>query len=294
MKMYFQILNVPTSRLFFAFLLLFSSHFLTAQCDNQRLDIYATYSVSQSNSFVLQIAGGFDAKVYSSQRFRFNVTLQRVPDPLVTSFIIDFGNGQSQTLNFTQADLPISRSFDVDYTSLSDKLIRVSMLPGTASLSQTLKLSTVRSLRSGTYRTPTRTDKITGASFSPTCQGFLPTAKDGQAGTASIYAHTLLSPSNLTGHVRRPLIFLEGIDFGTDIRCDPNLVGTDKTVGVGEFGWDNFITGVFQDPDDLDNETFGQINPLVQKMLNDGYDIVFCDFADGADWIQKTVWHLLK
>lgn len=288
MKTCFQLFSLPTSRLFLAFLFLLWSHFLTAQCGNQRLDIYATYSVSQTNSFVLQIAGGFDAKVYSSQRFRFIVTLQRVPDPLVTSFKIDFGNGQSQTLNFTQADLPITRSFDVDYTSLSDKLVNVSTLPGTASLTQTLKLSTNRALRSGTYRTPTRTDRITGASFSPTCLGFLPVAKDGLAGTASIYAHTLLSPSNPTGRVRRPLIFVEGIDFGTEIRCDPNLQGIDRTVGIGDFGWDNFITGVFQDPDDLDNETFGQINPLVQRMLNDGYDIVFCDFADGADWIQKN------
>jgi hypothetical protein len=67
MKNYFQILP--------CFFFLLSSYTLTAQCDNPRLDIYATYSVSETNSFVLQIAGGFDAKVYSSLRFKFNVTL---------------------------------------------------------------------------------------------------------------------------------------------------------------------------------------------------------------------------
>jgi hypothetical protein len=157
------------------------------------LDVFATYSVSQTNSFVLEIGGGFADKVYNSQLIKFNVTLDRVPDPLVTSFKIDFGNGQSQTLTFTQAELPITRSFDVDYTTLSTKLIRVSTLPGTASLTQNLKLSTLRAITSANYRTPTRMDKITGASFSPTCQGFLPTLKDAQAGTASIFAHTLFS-----------------------------------------------------------------------------------------------------
>ncbi len=278
----------PLRRFAASLFFLLSSYALTAQCDNQRLDIYATYAVSETSSFVFKITGGFDDKVYQSQRVKFIVTLQHVPEPFVTSFKIDFGNGQSQTLTFTQADLPITRSFDVDYTSLGDKIIGVSTLPGIASSTQTLKLSNLRAIGSANYRTPTRTDIITGASFSPTCQGFLPTPKDGQAGTASIYVHTLLSPSNQTGHVRRPLIFLEGIDFGTTRRCDPNLSGPDRTVGVSDFGWDNFITGVFEDPEDLDNETFGQINPLITRMLNDGYDIVFCDFADGADWIQKN------
>jgi Secretion system C-terminal sorting domain len=270
---------------------------LSAQCnnDNERFDIFAAYTIQENINSEVEIVGGFEDRFYNSSHYRFNVTVSSAPLS-VTNFTINFGNGgQPQTINFTQADLPITRSFNVDYATITDtKLVTVTSNPSVAAAVTLVQgftpgRLTSRVQASSDYKTPTRTELVTGASFSPTCQGFLPTAKDAQPGSARIYMHTLLSPLNQTGHLRRPLIFLEGIDFDTKTRvCDPNVAGSDQTVHVGDFGWDNFITGVFEKPDDPDNETFGQLSTLTTQMLNEGYDLVFCDFVDGADWIQRN------
>jgi hypothetical protein len=278
MKNYF---NLSASLMFF---LMFRSNFLIGQtCDNTPIAINAIYSIEEIEAGVVKITGGFDNRPFNSLKYRFNITILSAPD-IVQSFTINFGNGQTQTLTFSQNSFPLTQSFDINYTTVGAKTITTTTGSTVTSTSQTLSVSFARALADPNYRSPTRTQVITGASFSPICQGFLPIAKDKQAGTASINMHTLLSPNNTTGHLVRPLIFVEGIDFDTETICDPNNVGgTTQNVHVGGFGWDNFITGVFQDPESSDNITFNRLPTLITQMRNEGYDIVFCDFVDGAD-----------
>jgi hypothetical protein len=275
---------------FAALLLIFflPTRILTAQCESPRVEEYATYLIEEPSPGIFHIVGGFSNLPSNSLKYKFTFTIQDAPAN-IQSFSIDFGDGQSpQVISFSLAELPITRSFNVDYTSLGSKTIAISTGPSVTYSSQTLVLSDSRVLALPSYIIPTKTQRIVGESFPPVCQGFLPVAKDRQAGTAGITMHTLLNPNNTTGHLVKPLIFVEGIDFGNSMVCDSRIAGSIKNIHTGDFGWDNFITGQFEDPNDPDGVTFAKLPTVIGQMRAEGYDIVFCDFEDGADWIQKN------
>jgi hypothetical protein len=273
--------------------LLLSSNFLTGQSCNARINIDANYNIEEVVQGDFEILGGFTDFPYNSLNYTFTISVINAPSSIQT-FKIDFGNGQTRTLNLTPSTpFPLTQTFDIDYTTVGTKTITTTITSidlTVVSGSQTLSVSKSRTLENLNYISPTKTQIITGASFLPVCQGFLPVLKDRQAGAASIYMHTLLNPNNTTGHLVKPLIFVEGIDFDTKTAvCDPNNIGGSvQNVHIGDFGWDNFVTGVFQDPLSSSNQTFALLPNLISQMRNEGYDIVFCDFEDGADWIQKN------
>jgi hypothetical protein len=105
--------------------------------------------------------------------------------------------------------------------------------------------------------------------------------------------------------LRRPFIFVEGIDFDyRDYLNNSNNVNFPPAHRYGEFGWDVFVSGGAYPqsvPDFSDGQPFslglnqlaGQ-QGLIQQLLNQGYDIVLVDFARGADYVQKNAFALVK
>lgn len=95
----------------------------------------------------------------------------------------------------------------------------------------------------------------------------------------------------------KPFVFVEGIDFGYDGALPLPAV----MYRNGTFGWCEFSSG-FVDPNPDDDRSYGyDMLRLMPDMLNEirayGYDIVFVDFNDGADWLQKNsafVQHVIR
>ena len=180
---------------------------------------------------------------------------------------IDFGNGQIEHLYVSGSTYPIIRNYTVAYTDLSSKLVSVNAHasrptnpPSILPWSQTLtRYNYARSVESPTYQTPDETVTIGG-----------------------INAHIKYAPSNSAHQLKKPIIFVEGIDFGRRTLCD--YMG--KPVKVGAFGWDTFITGMVEDPTDSDNETFAMLPTFANDMM--AHDMVFCDFRDGTASIEDN------
>lgn len=83
-------------------------------------------------------------------------------------------------------------------------------------------------------------------------------------------AFTLTSADN---NFDKPFIFVEGIDFGSDVSLYRN----------GEFGWFEFTCGA------TENYPFLGLMPgMLQQLLDAGFDLVLLDFGDGADHIEKN------
>lgn len=88
-------------------------------------------------------------------------------------------------------------------------------------------------------------------------------------------AYLLLSDD---GVFDRPFIFVEGIDFGSEISAHRN----------GSFGWAEFTCGASE------NYPFMALMPeLLDALRAEGYDLILLDFEDGADHIAKNT-ELLK
>ena len=83
-------------------------------------------------------------------------------------------------------------------------------------------------------------------------------------------AYLLLSED---GVFDRPFIFVEGIDFGTEISVYRN----------GSFGWAEFTCGASENYPFL-----AQMPDLLDALRDEGYDILLLDFEDGADHIAKN------
>lgn len=83
-------------------------------------------------------------------------------------------------------------------------------------------------------------------------------------------AFTLTSSDN---NFDKPFIFVEGIDFGSDVSLYRN----------GEFGWFEFTCGATEKYPFL-----GLMPTMLQQLLDAGFDLVLLDFGDGADHIEKN------
>lgn len=134
--------------------------------------------------------------------------------------------------------------------------------------------------------------------FIPPCPGAydwaentcLDTYNASSTGAANVYIKYGEGRSEL----RKPIIFVEGIDFDSDFVVDENL---DDVVRYGQNGWENVIQGVVESkPVKLSDGTyeeglFRNYPRLIEQLSEDGmesFDIVLVDFHDGADYIQKN------
>ena len=106
---------------------------------------------------------------------------------------------------------------------------------------------------------------------------------------------------NHNGKIVRPIIYVDGIDFnsGTDIIHDSALGGTETSksniIRYGGTGWDVFVLGV--EPSITapgETEAFQKYPEHFEKMYNEGYDVIFLDFKEGATYMQKNAEVLIE
>lgn len=71
----------------------------------------------------------------------------------------------------------------------------------------------------------------------------------------------------------KPFLFIEGIDFGSEL----------SELRNGTFGWHEFSCGGGEDYPFL-----SMMPEMLNALLEEGYDLVLLDFADGADHIEKN------
>lgn len=89
-------------------------------------------------------------------------------------------------------------------------------------------------------------------------------------------AYTLMSDD---GVFDKPFLFVEGIDFGSEV----------STYRNGSFGWHTFVCG------DSPLYPFLELMPvMLENLRSQGYDIILLDFEDGADFIEKNSALLIK
>jgi hypothetical protein len=79
-------------------------------------------------------------------------------------------------------------------------------------------------------------------------------------------------------YFKKPLVFVEGVDFGETHYPQRN----------GDFGWCAFWGS------QNDYTTLTNMPTFLNGLLAQGYDIVLIDFEDGADYIQKNSFALVK
>lgn len=134
------------------------------------------------------------------------------------------------------------------------------------------------------YRAPDSTWYIPSAGFNPAsayCEGAVLSEADKLPSGAGGYVHILYG--NAEKILQKPFVFVEGLDLSLEQKCDPYY---NKTVRCGGVGWDTFITGLYENPHD---EDVLQLSPqMITTLLDQGYDVMFVDFEDGATWIQHN------
>lgn len=206
----------------------------------------------------------------SATSYTVHVTISESPSD-VDGITIDLGDGQSHFINVNGVALPSTETLNVSFNDYSNKYVNVTEVlqdnQNPATWSGLLRRFPRRAIEASNYATPDETVPIAG-----------------------INMHIKYAPNNAQHRLKKPVIFVEGIDFPKEVVYDY----TSKPVRVGDFGWDTFITGMVDDPTSSDNETFALLPNFTSQMLNNGYDIVFCDFQDGADYIESNGQSLIE
>lgn len=87
--------------------------------------------------------------------------------------------------------------------------------------------------------------------------------------------------------LRKPIIFVEGIDFGEKNKYYGDEMFYDGDCGqlnrYGAFGWYNFVNGDF---DGVGNIAI--LPDAIQKLHSDGHDVILLDFKAGATHIENN------
>jgi hypothetical protein len=104
-------------------------------------------------------------------------------------------------------------------------------------------------------------------------------------------AYVKIAPSH-GGKLLKPLIFVDGIDFNTN-----TYTYNGQIIRHGSTGWDVLMLGndaSERNSLDLLDSEFKYYPTALQQFLDEGYDVIFMDFASGADYIQKNGMVLVK
>ncbi|MBP6412716.1 MAG: T9SS type A sorting domain-containing protein [Bacteroidia bacterium] len=87
----------------------------------------------------------------------------------------------------------------------------------------------------------------------------------------------------------KPFVFIEGIDFGAEHSYDDPA---GNSIRHGDVGWCEFWGNSFDPSAPTNylrgNTEFKNSSTILNALLNEGYDIMFVDFYDGADFIQRN------
>lgn len=163
----------------------------------------------------------------------------------------------------------------------------------------TLKATT--SLNGAGYTPPDETWEISSsATYNPPVQGAFPPGSqfNGNA-LGGAQAYIKYAPAH-NGKLLKPLIFVDGIDFNSK-----TYTHNGEVIRHGSTGWDVLVMGndaAEPNPFDVDQNgvavasEFSYYPTAFNTFLSEpnNYDIIFLDFGEGADWIQKNGLELIE
>jgi len=272
------------------FVMLFSMARLPyAQCpDNATDDVRVVYA----SAFL--VPGGISLNLCKHHSLHNEVVFQFNPDfnlaPNQTLWLY-FGDGQSKQIIDGETVLhsyPVNAgSGNVTYSL--HLLLKEPNQVDNVSNNEDLVLKITTSLGGLGYTPPDEIwDISTFLTYPAPVQGAFPPGSpyNGNAvGGASAYIK--YAPAH-NGKLIKPLIFVDGIDFSSK-----TYTYNGSTVRHGTTGWDIFMLGNDgSEPNPYDNEPseFSYYPSALNTFLSspNDYDVIFLDFENGTDWIQKN------
>jgi hypothetical protein len=200
-------------------------------------------------------------------------------DDSIISLEVDFGDDLGfRTINFDQV-------VKVLYSAAEDTLLwSIKMNTQNSGMLYT-KMQVVTALGCGDMPFPVTgpwgSSLVNGKSYQYQLPPQHVTAWNGIKGLGNAYVwyRPDIAPGE-ENHFRKPLIIVEGIDFGKDLPGD----GRSKTqsIHIGAAGWPTLWNC---QPDDYPFENFPN---FLTDLHDEGYDIIMLDFMDGADYMQRN------
>jgi len=214
--------------------------------------------------------------------------------------LIDFDDG----LGYRSLSNLSGESIQIDYeNNFGLKTIRISDAMRTVAGLE-LQVKEPTKMQNGNHFTYTPPDLILTMrleeDYEPQCAGSYPDSDDShplsrysetRGGKAKAYIRYASGRSQL----ERPLLLVEGIDFVYDQVSDESIGSNvddsgDQIIRYGSNGWDVVMQGIDErkfpqgEPD-----VFADIPIAFEEARQDGYDVIYLDFEDGTDYIEKNV-----
>jgi hypothetical protein len=213
---------------------------------------------------------------------------------------VDFGDGIH-----TWEDVTWNETMSITYSDLQPRVIsffKPNIMGNQPIGSFTITFATAGQGPAYEYRLPDATWFVTAetAYSPPGCAMPSPFSFPDCAteqGPKSFYWHGGIGSGNAyirygqgnAGVLRKPVIFVEGIDFSPGGSINPDYEPGDAAYRTqyGAFGWDVFTTGVGRSKGS-DYSEFSLYPAFFQQLHEEGYDLILLDFTDGATFIQKN------
>jgi hypothetical protein len=195
-----------------------------------------------------------------------------------SSIQLDCGDGQGlRTFGLNQA-------VNVNFSSGGEKVLTIRVTYPSGIYTSTTKIKVAglsaqlaNGLPPGDYIAPDEVWDIEGDSWTSTC--------DGSSGSNSGRAYIRFANGNRK--LTKPIIFIDGIDFGREVTRDETR--NDQIIGYGSVGWHNLAS---TEAISIKFPELKLFRELSDKAKLDGYDLIFLDFKDGADYIQRCAFVL--
>lgn len=201
---------------------------------------------------------------------------------------VDFGDG-IHTWEPVQWDLPMSITYP-DYEPRTISFFKPEYDPDEPVATFTITFAPQGKGAEYEYQFPDETIPIESEdAYSPSgCSPPSAGALGWQGGHGIGQAYVRYGKGN-NGTLRKPIIFVEGIDFSPGGSFDPDKdpQAADYRVQYGSFGWDVFTTGVGR-AKGTDYSAFSNYPTYFEQLYDLGYDLILIDFQDGATFIQQN------
>jgi hypothetical protein len=261
----------------------FSDNLLTIGTDNKFHDVpnrtaspYGTtrlFALTAFNEITMQGSVKF---ILPTQFYYQNLS----ESPQSMQFDCDDGLGL-RSMSFGQA-------INVNFSSGGEKVLTIKVTYPSGTYTSTTKIKVPSSVSPSfaaagpppsDYLAPDEVWDIQGDAWTSSCDG----------SSASNSGRAYIRFGNGTNKLTHPVIFIDGVDFGRKITVDETR--NNQVIGYGNTGWFNLISPSLSHEDFPELERFRELS---DKFKDKGYDIIFLDFKDGADYIQRCASVLQK
>lgn len=229
--------------------------------------------------------------IHSPVVFRFDSSMYfSHGQDTILHFEIDFGDGNGNRIVYF-GDQIIINYFNMDSVFITTKAILNQDTIKGRSLVYIDNINNTQNKVSGIPPTGCICDKIDGETyFNPDANW--PIFVNGiQKGRAYI----MFGAENTSGKLRKPFIFVDGIDFNSNAPVQKPW-HEDFEKRYGDRGWKEYLQGSAYDGNGKpkDDPNINKVSTLMKKLCSEEYDMVMLDLVDGADDIPSNAMALAR